>query len=365
MADGFFKEMTGDMKGNIVNEIEKLRLSAGVFAAADEILRDGRDHMAEKTVRECIRSWNEMLKKCDEDMKHEAFNIFSEWVREGTLHEKAKIEKLWIGAFNEAAFEEEKCSIIDEKLAECLSDKEEDIWIARRLLLMERRKYDTDAAFEKKYREHYLVSMYLADMYLRHGENCKAYELIKRVMEKYRGHREISEKLCRKMVKICRFMDEAVRKETFRDILTVYLPCDPVIFSNFKKMYRSDEWPSARDELFGQIEGMEGEAALYAGEGMYNRLMWCLRRKCDLDEMLKYEDVLGAKYAADILATYEMIFDDMLGRAKRRKDYRMVIEHMRRLEKYPGGESWMYRTADRWREKYNRKNAFLTELAKL
>ena len=222
-----------------------------------------------------------------------------------------------------------------------------------------------DEVFERRTCDNPMVRRRIIDRFAASGEDEKALEMIRESLDVCCDDREMTAWCCRKMTRLCRFKDTETYRDALCDILTQYMPCDPESFMNLKGTYRESEWVTAREEILRRIEGLPGENVIYAQEGMYNRLMESLRRKCDLDEMLEYEDLLGEKYAAEIMRTYEEIFDDMLRRATRRNQYRKIVMYVKSLEKYPGGEGWICRMADKWRSEYSRKNALLMELAKL
>lgn len=70
------------------NGFEDFRFSVEIFDAADELLSEGDDLMAEKIVKKCYELWKKLLEMCGEDVRREAFTVFSGWIREGALHER-------------------------------------------------------------------------------------------------------------------------------------------------------------------------------------------------------------------------------------------------------------------------------------
>ena len=367
MESGFFNDLINDVADKNMTGTEAFMLTSQLFAEADDMIEDYGMTEVRKIKKNCAEVWKMLLPVCGGELEKKAFEMFSGWVREGVLHGIEEVEKIWMKYFDEEEFYQRKLQIVDEKTGSCDDEKKLELWIERRIELMQKCGFASEdaEAFEKKYWSRPSVRRYAISRLIDSGNSEAAFELLKECRASDADDCDQVEWYCRQIVKISRMMgDEAYKKELY-DVITVYLPCDILSFRFLKRSCSPEEWRKMRSGIFQSIGHMPGAAELYAEEGMFNGLIEYLKKQGTLEEMIRYEEKLGQRYAVDILNVYEEIFDEMINNASKRCHYRNVVKHMNRMKKYPGGENRMYDLINRWREKYSRKNALLMELAKL
>lgn len=367
MESRFFNDLINDVSEGNMTEKEAVMLTIQMFCDADDMVEDHGAAEVRKIKKNCAEVWKALLPVCEGALKENVFEIFSRWLREGALHEMEEAAKVWMEFFEGDGFDQRKLQVVDEKIKMCSDKKELDRWIGRRIELAEKcglSSEDTEA-FEKKYWDRPLVRQSVIKRLTGEGEKEKALELLKESRKLDADDEALVEWYCREIIRISRRIGPDIYRKELYDVVTVYLPCDVLAFRFLKRSCSSEEWRKVREAVFEKAGHMPGAAELYVEEGMFNRLMEYLKEYGSLEDIIRYEKTLGQKYAVDILHAYEKVFDEMVSTALRRCHYRNIVKHIKRMERYPGGEKKMYDMIGRWREKYSRKTALLKELAKL
>ena len=138
------------------------------------------------------------------------------------------------------------------------------------------------------------------------------------------------------------------------------------LWEEYKSNFSKEEWPTAREEIFGVIKKTDYRASSwYAEEDRYDLVMDIVESCEDTDLIKAYEKKLKKLYPERCLTVLTCKADRVAHDGNKRSDYRKLAGLLKWIQRYPGGDDVAEAHAEKYRQAYPRRKAMLEELMKL
>ena len=139
---------------------------------------------------------------------------------------------------------------------------------------------------------------------------------------------------------------------------------DLVYIEKLKSLLSADEWIEMRDRLLNSGSMKYQTYPLMHREGMYEQMMAQIERHTDMYALEQYESKLKGAFPQRCMNVYIRHLEQAMDRVTNRKAYWSVIQTLKKLRKYPDGQSAAQEIAAYWKRKYPRRTSLLDELKK-
>ena len=131
-----------------------------------------------------------------------------------------------------------------------------------------------------------------------------------------------------------------------------------------KAILPASEWEEMRSRLLDSASMKYQKYPLLHQEGMYGQLMDCIEAQSDIHSLERYEKVLKREFPQRCIQVYTVYLHQAMLRAYSRREYRSVIQTLKKLKKYPEGKATAQAIAEQWKQKYPRRTSMVDELRK-
>lgn len=235
----------------------------------------------------------------------------------------------------------------------------------RVLELMGELKYPIDEV--RKYAgtiKSYFVKESLAKIELDYGnlnESLAIYEELAEREEQRWGRNEYREKLMHI------YKDYGNQEKYFENLKLAMRAAvgNMELWEEYKSNFSKEDWPAAREEIFGVIKKTDYRASSwYAEEDRYDLVMDIVESCEDTDLIKAYEKKLKKLYPDRCLFVLSAKADRVAHDGNKRSEYRKLAGLLRWIQRYPGGDEVAEERAEKYRQAYPRRKAMLEELMK-
>lgn len=120
-------------------------------------------------------------------------------------------------------------------------------------------------------------------------------------------------------------------------LMLQYKAGDVAVYKELKTLYTEEEWVQKRETIFEKMLPYKDVSKLYQEDQFYDRL----------------------------LRKYETVVNSMAVHTSDRKHYRELVAILKRMQKYPGGNTRVDKIADNWRQAYKNRRAMMDELKEI
>lgn len=135
------------------------------------------------------------------------------------------------------------------------------------------------------------------------------------------------------------------------------------LWEEYKSNFTQEEWPKARDDIFGSITKPDFRACTwYDEEGRYDLIMDVVEAFESTDQLKTYEKKLKKLYPERCLAILCAKADQVAKEGNKRADYRRLAGLLNWIQKYPEGDEKSEKLAQKYRDAYPRRKAMLEEI---
>lgn len=132
----------------------------------------------------------------------------------------------------------------------------------------------------------------------------------------------------------------------------------------WKNAVSESEWTLIRERILSARSCEPIRLKLLETERLYDRLLQAVLDANSAYTLAEYEKTLRPLYPNELLSAWKAQITDLAQQASNRKNYYSVIQLLRKLPKYPGGQDVAEQFAKEWRIIYRRRPAMLDELKK-
>ena len=151
------------------------------------------------------------------------------------------------------------------------------------------------------------------------------------------------------------------RKELW-EIVTDIAPANPGVYHEYRDLFDPEDWPGERERLFAALPKGAGLAALYADEGLYDRLLALVLEKDSFNLMRAHETELLKRYPDQVLDIYAREINRAARNTADRATYQQWVQTLAHMREMPGGERVVAEIVAAWRVQYKRRSAMMDEL---
>lgn len=188
---------------------------------------------------------------------------------------------------------------------------------------------------------------------------------LKEYRDKNRDYPVIWARCSRRLIELYRLSgEEAEYKRELTDYVLHHRP-ELELYRELKSISQEAEWEAIREELFAGAPYDSANYIYYAEEGLYERILDGLRHSGIICQLDRYEPLLREHYPARILQMYEEYVVMRSEPATDRNTYRHLVEYLKKMKSYPGGEERVEMIVQYWKARYGRRRAMMEELEQL
>ena len=132
--------------------------------------------------------------------------------------------------------------------------------------------------------------------------------------------------------------------------------------AKWKAAVSEKAWLSIRGEILCARCCEPIRLALLESEQLYDRLLQEVLAAKTLHTLERYEASLRPLYPNELLQAWKAHIALLAERASNRKEYEAVMQYLRKLPQYPGGQQVAEQFARTWRTTYRRRRTMMDEL---
>lgn len=148
-------------------------------------------------------------------------------------------------------------------------------------------------------------------------------------------------------------------------LMLQYKAGDVAVYKELKTLYTEEEWVQKRETIFEKMLPYKDVSKLYQEDQLYDRLLELVLNSSGLGKLTEYETCLKKIYPEELLRKYETVVNSMAVHTSDRKHYRELVAILKRMQKYPGGNTRVDKIADNWRQAYKNRRAMMDELKEI
>ena len=138
-------------------------------------------------------------------------------------------------------------------------------------------------------------------------------------------------------------------------------------YHELKQYYSDEDWLAKREQLLSlkAWKYPSYQAAVLSVEGLNERLLEVVLQSDGVNMLKVYEEQLKPLYAEQLLEKYTKEVCRMAARVSDRGTYQSIVQELRRIRRYSGGDAVVQELANRWKEQHRNRRAMMQELDRL
>lgn len=172
-------------------------------------------------------------------------------------------------------------------------------------------------------------------------------------------------KCSRRLIELYRISgNEAEYREELKDYVLHHRP-ELEMYRELKEISEETEWNVLREKIYAGAPYDSANYIYYDEEGMHGRILESLRRSGIMCQLDRYEPLLRESYPVEILQMYVDYVVKMSEPVTDRNTYSHLVEYLKKMKSYPGGEEQVEFIVRDWNARYGRRRAMMEELEKL
>ena len=239
--------------------------------------------------------------------------------------------------------------------------------LVRRLEVMEQLGYSEEEIHE--YRRNYWRFSAVRKLEIQENlDRGNLDEAIRILQESKELDREYSGLVASYSEQLISIYEKQSDKKAYKEELVYYvLKCpqrELTYIRKLKKVCTDKEWEQYREQILQGPRNFVIRYPLMEAEGMYERMLECLKKEGFVLNLDRYEKVLKEKFPEQVRDLYISYLHREAETASDRNRYRELMEYLKKISEYPGGREKAVGIAENWRAKYYRRRAMMDEMRK-
>ena len=381
----FTHEMTGYLTDKVDTLMERscwrqaFELTNYVFQTIGNIGMDDSDEGTSQVANTCYDKWKEILENCTEEVRDEMFTWFTSHLSCNYMidYMEEYVEEFLANEFRNREMLEKKLKYLDEMIERQTSSTEcGKTWsvrygfennILKRLEIMNQLGYPEKEIREYR-RKHWRFSAVRGleiQENIERGELDEAIRLLWESKDLDREYPGLIGRYCEQLISIYETQSD---EKSYKEELAYYvLRCSQhnlAYIQKLKAVCTEQEWEQYREQILQNHMNYNVIYPLMEAEGMYERMLDCLKREEFILNVDKYEKVLKEKFPEQIRDIYISYLQKEAARAGNRNRYREMMQYLKKIRRYPDGKEKAAEIAGNWRASYYRRSAMMDELRK-
>ena len=381
----FTHEMTGYLTDKVDTLMERscwrqaFELTNYVFQTIGNIGMDDSDEGTSQVANTCYDKWKEILENCTEEVRDEMFTWFTSHLSCNYMidYMEEYVEEFLANEFRNREMLEKKLKYLDEMIERQTSSTEcGKTWsvrygfennILKRLEIMNQLGYPEQEIreYRKKHWRFSAVRGLEIQEDIERGELDEAIRLLGESKELDRAYPGLIARYCEQLISIYETQSD---EKSYKEELAYYVLRCPqhnlAYIQKLKAVCTEQEWEQYREQILQNHMNYNVIYPLMEAEGMYERMLDCLKREEFILNVDKYEKVLKEKFPEQIRDIYISYLQKEAARAGNRNRYREMMQYLKKIRRYPDGKEKAAEIAGNWRASYYRRSAMMDELRK-
>ena len=381
----FTHEMTGYLTDKVDTLMERscwrqaFELTNYVFQTIGNIGMDDSDGGTSQVANTCYDKWKEILENCTEEVRDEMFTWFTSHLSCNYMidYMEEYVEEFLANEFRNREMLEKKLKYLDEMIERQTSSTEcGKTWsvrygfennILKRLEIMNQLGYPEQEIreYRKKHWRFSAVRGLEIQEDIERGELDEAIRLLRESKDLDREYPGLIGRYCEQLISIYETQSD---EKSYKEELAYYvLRCSQhnlAYIQKLKAVCTEHEWEQYREQILQNHMNYNIIYPLMEAEGMYERMLDCLKREDFIFNVDKYEKVLKEKFPEQIRDIYISYLQKEAARAGNRNRYREMMQYLKKICRYPDGKEKAAEIAGNWRALYYRRSAMMDELRK-
>ena len=370
-------------KGNTLIERkcygQAFELTNYVFKTIGNIDIDDSDGGTAQVANACYDKWKEILENCSEEEKNEMFSWFMSHLSCDYVVDYMEdyMEDFLTHEFQNREMLEKMLKDLDKKIEMQTSSTDcGSTWSARygyenniikRLELMERLDFPAEKIREYR-RQHWRFSTVRELEIQENLDNGNLDEAIRILQESKILDKEYPGLIARYSEQLISIYETQTDKEAYKKELLYYVFECPqnnlVHIYKLKEVCTDKEWEDYREQILKRPKNYNILYPFMEKEGMYERMIECIKKETFIYNLDRYEKVLKDKFPEQVRDIYISYLHHEAERAGNRKRYRELMKYLKKIRRYPGGKEKASEIAENWRAVYYRRTAMMDEMRK-
>ena len=361
------------------NYRQAFELTNYVFKTIGKMEMDDSDGGTAQVANVCYDKWKEILENCSEEEKNEMFSWFKSHLSCGYVIDYMEdyMEDFLINEFRSREMSEEKLKYLDERIEKQTASTDcGSTWsahygyennIVKRLELMELLDFSAETIREYR-REHWRFSAVRELEIQENLDNGNLDEAIRILQESKildKGYPGLVAWYSDQLISIYETRSD---KEAYKKELLYYVFECPqnnlVHIYKLKAVCTDKEWDKYKEEILKSPGSYSIRYPFMEKEGMYERMLECLKKETFIYNLDKYEKVLKKKFPEQVRDMYISYLYYESERTSNRTRYRELMKYLKKIQRYPGGKEKASEIAKNWRAVYYRRKAMMDEMRK-
>ena len=370
-------------KGNTLIERkcygQAFELTNYVFKTIGNIDIDDSDGGTAQVANACYDKWKEILENCSEEEKNEMFSWFMSHLSCDYVVDYMEdyMEDFLTHEFQNREMLEKMLKDLDKRIEMQTSSTDcGSTWSARygyenniikRLEFMER--LDLPAEEIREYRRQHWRFSAVRELEIQENlDNGNLGEAIRILQESKILDKEYPGLIARYSEQLISIYETQPDKEAYKKELLYYVFECPqnnlVHIYKLKEVCTDKEWEDYREQILKRPKNYNILYPFMEKEGMYERMIECIKKETFIYNLDRYEKVLKDKFPEQVRDIYISYLHHEAERAGNRKRYRELIKYLKKIRRYPGGKEKASEIAENWRGMYYRRTAMMDEMRK-
>ncbi len=378
-----------DMEEFLDNNVQKL-IEKGYFMQAFELVNavfiqvgnqdmDDSGGETEQLADVCYGYWKKILEHCGNEEIKKMFAWFSRNQSAGVVvdYMEEYIQDFLMNEFHDEDLLRQKLAMLDEEIEKAGSKTDcGKRWsahygyennILKRLEIMEELHFPENEIQEykkKNWRFAAIRKLQLSE-YLEEGKLFEAIGVLKESKEMDKDSpgwvAEYSARLIELYQKLG--MEKEYKDELIFQLFT-FRQKDLGFVEKLKETCTGKEWEEYRERLLSEKNTWTIRYALLEKEGLYERLLEEIAASGSVSSINQYEKVLKERFPEQVRDIYVRYVKNQAEYTSDRKRYKELIQYLKKIKNYPGGDAAAAGIAREWRAGYGRRSAMMDELRK-
>lgn len=379
-ASGFIDELDDILTNEVDTRLEHGKdreafdISCRVFLALDEVEMDDSDGGITVIANHCQSVWQTILERAEDSLRREIFDwLMAQCGGEIIDYLEDFCEDTLMRCFDAPEALKEILAY-EQSALDWAMQRGADKWgynfPARRyamncIRLMERMGA-SDGAIEDYTRRYWQLED-VRKYYIERRRQAGDWEAVVRALEESiqfadrRGSRAVDYHMQLKDAFAELGWKDEYRKKLW-EIVTDIAPADLGVYHEYRDLFDPEDWPKERERLFATLPKGAGLAALYADEGLYDRVLKLVLEADNIYLLRAHETELLKRYPNQVLNMYAREIKRAARNTADRSTYQQWVQTLRHMREMPGGEKVVEEIVAAWRVQYKRRRAMMDEL---
>lgn len=356
--------------------MDAFELTNYVFYKIGNQAMDDSDGGTTQAANTCYEFWKQIMGKCGEADKKKMFRWFQEHQSGYVIdYMEEYISDFIMNEFQDQDMLIEKLQMLDEQIAKAGDTTDcGSLWsvhyghennIVKRLEIMKKLNFSKQdiQKYKEKHRSFSAVRKLEIEELLEKNQREQAIKVLIESKELDKEYPGLVADYSSKLIELYKEMNQT--QEHKAELMFHVFSCrqDNLEFvKQLKSLSEKEEWEEYRKNIL-KVETCLGiKYELLEWEGMYEQLLAGVTNSGSIYIMDKYEKLLKSKYSDQMRKAYENYVRRGAIIASNRKEYKNLMQYLKKIAKYPEGKIEAVKIASELKSEYYRRPAMMEEL---